>query len=118
MSDHRRGFDPGQAVFAKRQRAEERGRGAHGMHRRTHVVHEAGQCERGRTAPTANGVLRLVHDDVQTRASELDRGRKTVRTGTYNNGVCCGHVFAITPVDPMLASAELAPYWYSRLFFE
>ena len=58
----------------------------------TDIVHEARQCERRRATPATNGVLRLVHGDVETRASKLDRGSKTIRSGPDNNCVCCSHV--------------------------
>jgi hypothetical protein len=44
-------------------------------------------------------VLRLVDDDGKARAGELNRRRKAIRTGTDNNRIDRGHVFAITPVS-------------------
>lgn len=57
-------------------------------------MYEARQCQLRRTAPATNRLLRLVENDVETGAGELDGGGQAVRAGTNNNRIYIGHVFA------------------------
>ena len=68
-------------------------------------MQKTGKRQRCRSAAAANGILRLVDDDVQTGTRQRDRRGQSIRTRAHDYCICRGHVFAITPCERWLSSS-------------
>ena len=83
--------EPGEAVLRQRQAAEPGRQDPERVHRRAHVVQEAGQRELGRAAAATRLVGRLQHQDRGAGLRQVDRRRQPVGTGADDHRVRIAH---------------------------
>ena len=81
-----------QTVLRQGQRSKERRADRHRMHRRAHVVHEAGQRQLGAAGAATDRVARLLDEHRQAGLRERDRSREPVRPGPHHHRVVATQV--------------------------
>jgi hypothetical protein len=109
MRQHDSGFQPFQTELIERERAKKWRGGSKRVHGRTHIVHEAGQCEFRRSGAASDGWLSLEDDDLAAGLRENDGRSQTVRSRANDDRIELAHTSAATAASETWWASTVGP---------